>query len=59
MSPRRRQFWQPRRRIDVDCRHSLKAGRHDETAMWEWCCLLDLARLGETLAWEIEAQTAP
>ncbi|WP_164478446.1 class III extradiol ring-cleavage dioxygenase family protein [Mycolicibacterium stellerae] len=33
--------------------------RYDETAMWEWCCLLDLTRLGEKLAWEIEAQTAP
>jgi hypothetical protein len=33
--------------------------RYDEPAMWEWCCLLDLTRLGEVLAWEIEAQTAP
>jgi hypothetical protein len=33
--------------------------RFDETAMWEWCCLLDLTRLGEKLAWEIEAQPTP
>lgn len=32
--------------------------RYDETAMWEWCCLLELTRLGAALAWEIEARTA-